>query len=388
MTAQQAFRNTVVVILTLALAYVIYASAHIVIVLLVAIIIASAIRPAVLRLTRLHVAEGLSILIVYFLLGLSLFLLSVVVLPPAVNQFAGYIENDQGLANKIVDAQNWLQTTIKERTGRDVILLDPDAIHETIGEAVKQTKEAIPALAGQFGGLLGDFVLVVVMGVYWLTSRDQAIDFLMQLFPIGRRAEIGQIIREIEQSMGAYVRGIVLVVTFVGVANFIILSLLGVPNPVTLGFIVGITTALPIIGGYIGAVTATLLALLSSPLHALFALGSFIAVQQVENHYLTPRVMSRSVHLNPILIIVFLFVGFALGGVIGALISVPVAGTLNVLLRHLVIEPRKEETAPQYVEGGILLPGGRETKVPQGTTIITTDPARGTTTTTTTTPTS
>src|SRR5205823_9516283 len=115
------------------------------------------------------------------------------------------------------------------------------------------------------------------------------------LFPMGRRAEIATIFREIEQSMGAYVRGIALVATFVGVANFIILSLLGVPNAVTLGFIVGITTALPIIVGYIGAVTATLLALLSGPdgpKYALFAFASFVAVQQIENHYLTPLVMS------------------------------------------------------------------------------------------------
>jgi predicted PurR-regulated permease PerM len=385
MTAQQTFRNTLIVIVTFALAYILYASAHIVIVLLVAIIIASAVRPAVLKLRKLRISEGLAILTVYFMLGLSLFLLGVVVLPPAVNQFAGYMENENGLANRIIEAQSWIQTTVKEQTGRDIILFDPDALRQTIGEAVKDTKEAIPALAGQFGGLLGDFILVVVMGVYWLTSRDQAIDSLLHLFPLGRRAEIGNIVREIEHSMGAYVRGIVLIVTFVGIANFIILSLAGVPNAVTLGFIVGITTALPIIGGYIGAGTATLLALLSSPLHALIAFGSFVAVQQIENHYLTPRVMSRSVNLNPILIIVFLFVGFAIGGVIGALIAVPVAGTISILVRHLVIEPRKEETTPQFVEGGILLPGGKETKLPPNT-IITTDTNRGTTTTTTTTP--
>jgi hypothetical protein len=81
-----------------------------------------------------------------------------------------------------------------------------------------------------------------------------------------------------------------------------------------------------------------------------------VAVQQVENHYLTPRMMSRSVGLNPILIIVFLFIGFAVGGVVGALISVPIAGMITILLRHLVIEPRKEVAAPQHVDGGILLP--------------------------------
>jgi predicted PurR-regulated permease PerM len=112
---------------------------------------------------------------------------------------------------------------------------------------------------------------------------------------------------------------------------------------------------LPIIGGYIGAGLSTLLALLISPISAVIALGSFIGVQQIETHFQTPRVMSRSVGLNPILIIVVLFIGFALGGVIGALIAVPIAGTVAVLMRHLVIEPRQAESIPQVVEGGILL---------------------------------
>jgi predicted PurR-regulated permease PerM len=377
MTAQQTFRNTLVVVLTLALAYTLWASARILIVLLVAIIVASAVRPAVVWLHRRRLPEGLAILLVYLMLGLGIFLLGVVILPPAVNQFAGYIENEQGLATRIIEAQNWFHQQIFERTGQDVTLLDPGAIRTTITTSVEALKKDIPALAGEFGGLLGDFVLAVVMGVYWLTSRDQAINFMLQLFPIGRRAETAEIIHETEHSMGAYVRGIVLVVTFVGVANFIILSLLGVPNAVTLGFIVGITTALPIIGGYIGAATATILALLSSPLHALFAFGSFVLVQQVENHYLTPVVMSRSVNLNPILIIVFLFIGFALGGVIGALISVPIAGTLNILIRHLVVEPRKSEATPQFVEGGILIPEPKPKDVKVGTGIVTPETAKG-----------
>jgi predicted PurR-regulated permease PerM len=193
------------------------------------------------------------------------------------------------------------------------------------------------------------------MGVYWLTSRDNAVEFNTRLFPIGQRTMVTQIITEIESSMGLYVRGIVLVATFVGVANYVLMSILGVPNPLTSGFIIGVTTAIPIIGGYIGAVAVVMLALLSSPLHAILAFASFVLVQQVENHYLTPRVMSRSVGLNPILIIVFLFVGFGLGGVVGALIAVPIAGTVMIILRHLIIEPRQADAAPQHIEGGVLI---------------------------------
>jgi predicted PurR-regulated permease PerM len=359
-TAQQTFRNTLVVVATLAAVYALYASIRILVVLLVAIIVASAVRPSILWLRKRRISEGLAILLAYGAIAIGIFTLAVAVVPPAASQFAGYIEDDGGLAERLISAQSWIQNAIHERTGATISLLEPDGIRVTVEKVIGEIKNSVPAMAGEFGGLLGDFVLVFVIGVYWLTSRDQAVDFILGLFSIGRRAEINEMFREIENSLGAYVRGIVLVCVFVGVANFILLSLGGVPNAITLGFIVGITTALPLIGGYIGAATAVLLALFSSPVHALIAFGSFVLVQQVENHYLTPRVMSRSVGLNPILIIVVLFIGFAVGGVIGALISVPIAGTIVILLRHLVIEPRKAESKPQVVDGGILLPSTRE----------------------------
>jgi predicted PurR-regulated permease PerM len=199
------------------------------------------------------------------------------------------------------------------------------------------------------------------MGVYWLTSRDQAVEFVAALFPIGRRAQIVQIITEIEQILGTYVRGVVLVAVFVGVANFIILSLLGVPNAVTLGFVMGVSTMLPVIGGFVGAGVAVMLSLLSTPLHALLTFLSFVLVQQVELHYLTPRTMSRSVNLNPILVILFLFIGASLGGVVGAIIAVPLAGTAMILVRHFIIEPMKDTAEPQRVEGGILIAGTHDT---------------------------
>ncbi len=355
MSAYQTFRNTVVVVLTLAGIYVAYLSSHILIVLLIAIITASALRPAVVRLNKWHAPMGLAILLAYLGLGLGIFGLAVVVVPPVTSQLAQYMNNDQSLANQIISAQSWVEQTIQSYTGNPIKFFDPADIRKTVSMTIEQVIVAFPAIAGTFGVLAGDLVLVIVIGVYWLTKRDRTIDFVLQLIPLGQRASAGEIVREIEHAMGSYLRGIVLVACFVGTANFLILSLLRVPNAVTLGFIVGVTTVVPIVGGYIGAGTATFLALLSSPLNALFALATFVGVQQIENHYLTPRVLSRSVGLNPILIIVFLFVGFALGGVVGAVLAIPIAGAAATLLRYMVIVPRLEENTPQVIDGGILI---------------------------------
>ncbi len=356
MTPQQTFRNTLIILATLVGAYILYMGIHIFIVLLVAIIIASAIQPAVKRLYKLRIPQSLSILLVYGALGGLLFLLGVLILPPAATQLGDYLNNDAGLATRITTAEDWLQQNIKTLTGTQLALPPHDQVDKSVKDVVKQITESIPSAAGNLAGLLGDFVLVVVIGVYWLTAHDQAVEFVLPLFPLGRRSVIAQVITEIEDALSNYVRGVIFVAFFVGIANFAILTLLRVPNAVTLGFIVGVTTILPLIGGYIGAGTAVLLALLVSPINAVFALGTFILVQQVETHYLTPRVMSQSVGLNPIMIIIFLFIGFTVGGVIGALIAVPIAGMFSIVLRHLVIEPTKEQSAPEVIDGGILIP--------------------------------
>lgn len=361
MTAQQTFRNTLIVLGTLAAAYALIMSIRIIIVVLVAIIIASAVRPTVLWLQKRGFASGLAILITYLGLGIFIFGLIVVVLPPAANRLAGYIENEDRLATRIVTAQTWIENQIELRTGNQVQLLDPDAIRETVGTVVTQLRESVPALAGEFGGLFGDFILVVVMGVYWLTSRDQAVEFFSSLFPLGRRAQVVEIITEIEQVLGTYMRGVTQVATFVGIANAVILALLRVPNAATLGFVIGISTMLPVIGGFIGAGVAVLLALLESPVMALLTFATFVGVQQIETHYLTPRTMARSVNLNPILVIFFLFVGASLGGVIGAIIAVPLAGTAMILVRHFIIEPMKSTAEPQLVHGGVLIASARDT---------------------------
>src|SRR5215203_5100249 len=98
MTTQQVFRNTLVVILTFAGAYALYLSARIIIVLLVAIIVASAVRPTVLWLSKRRISYGVGILLVYLALMITVFGLLLAVLPPAANRLAGYIENDNRLA--------------------------------------------------------------------------------------------------------------------------------------------------------------------------------------------------------------------------------------------------------------------------------------------------
>jgi len=340
---------------TLITAYVLFRGIRIIIILMLAIIIASALRPFVLSLTKRRIPDGLAILFVYAIMGFGIFTLTAVVIPPIANQAVGYIQNDNRLANRIIIAQNWIQNTISDATGSDVEMVDPEQIRTTVASVTESIRAGLPSLANSAGSTLGEVILVFVMGVYWLTSYQKAIDFITQIVSLKHRERSQKIITEIETSLGAYVRGIVTVATLVGILTFVILLLIKVPNGATIGFILGVSTMIPQIGSFLGVGLSTLVAMLSNPLNGVLVFAVVMVIQQIENYVITPRFMSRSIEVDPLLIMMAVFIGFALYGVLGGMISVPILGVISILLRNLVIEPLKVNVSGYTLEKGLIL---------------------------------
>lgn len=400
MTGMQIFRATLIVMGTIGLALLFGATIQIWLVLWIAILIASALRPAIVRLMRWGLPQGAAIPLVYGVVLISAFVLVMLVLPPVINQFTRYLENEGLLTNKIVIAQNWfterlnditggnfvsatdvravrltedgepeLRTTAAEddivvgSNGVQIIGFTKPRIEEAIGNLIDQFEGTAPGLVGNVGGFIGDLVLVLVMGIYWITSRARAEEFLIDLLPIGRQAQGRAIMDEIEIGLGGYVRGIALVSIIVGMLSFVAMLVVNalplnvnIPNAATLAFFYGLSTAVPIIGGLIGIVIATGLAFLTATPAAGFAVFAItFLLQQVENYYISPRIMASSSSFDEILVIVFIAAGFTLDGIRGGLIAIPVAATAAILLKHLLIIPRKDKVIPNRVDGGIVL---------------------------------
>jgi len=352
------FRNTVIVLATIAAAYILVSSIRILIVTLLAVIIASAARASVRRLERIGLPTAAAILLVYggFLLGIGVLLLLIV--PPVVNQLANFLSNEDLLSLRLQIVVNWLETTLASITGSPVNLVSPTDISNAAASVVAQVRDIAPSFVDDLGGVLGEIVLIFVMGVYWLTSRDKIADFIETVLALRSRYKANQIILEVETAVGSYVRGVISVALIVGVLNFILLLILNVPNAATYAFIIGVMTMLPVVGGFIGGGGATLLAALSSPAHGALVFIVFVLVQQLETHYLTPRVMARSMRIDPLLVIIGILAGFTLYGVVGGIIAVPIIGTITILLRSLVIEPQVEKVANKIEGGAVILNTG------------------------------
>lgn len=353
---QQAFRITLVVIATVALAYLLYLIGDLLLVLFIAIVFASAIRPAVEQLADWRVPKGAAAILVTVGMIAAVGGLLFFAVPPLVQMIVELFRGEALMAE--LDQLSARLRFFGWQSFR--VILPPISLPEQLNGLLDLAQNAAEDQAWPLaeGALytLAQIILMFVMAVYWLTSRTQALEFLLRLSPLHRRAKVREIWNDVETTLGSYTRGQLALMLVVGVACFLGLAVLGVPHAAGLALLAGLTEAIPFVGPLLGAIPAVLLGLTVSWQTALFVAAWYIIVQQLEAHLLVPRIMHRAVGLNPILVIVALIAGGTLKGVVGVLIAVPIVGALQVLARHIVLEPvidgHSASNAPE-----ILIPG-------------------------------
>ncbi|HVF77454.1 MAG TPA: AI-2E family transporter [Solirubrobacteraceae bacterium] len=170
-------------------------------------------------------------------------------------------------------------------------------------------------------------IFMVLEGPRWITAG-------IEMLPAARQAEAREIADEIYQLVGRYVTGNLLISLIAGVTTTIVLLVLDVPFALALGLLVAVLDLIPLAGATLGALIVTLVALTDSVTTAVIVASFFIIYQQLENHLLQPVVYGRTVRLSPLAILVSVLIGVEVAGIVGALIAIPVGGTINILLEH------------------------------------------------------
>lgn len=340
---RQAFYVTLVVLFTLLAAYLAYRLIEIFVVLFAAIILASAIRPGVDRLERLGFSRGAAILLIYITIIATVIGLLVLAVPPMVSFLVqisqeGLIMEEMRMLVARLAFFGWDQFNLPV-----IVLTLPTQLQTMIGEASttaeQQVRQQMWPVARTTILVLSQIVLGLAMGYYWLVAREETLALLLKLSPSEHRRQIKNIWNDIESALGAYVRGQTVLMATVGVFSFIVLFLLDVPYALPLAVIAAFTEIIPFVGPILGAIPAVLVALTVSPVTALLVIVLYTIFQQFESNVLVPKVMERSVGLNPLLVIIALIAGGVLYGPVGALLGIPVVGALQVLARHLWITP-------------------------------------------------
>ncbi len=220
---------------------------------------------------------------------------------------------------------------------------------------LEQAQNAVndPArLGGQlFGGVLGvgkvvvsaffSGLTVLILTLYFLANLPGIKAGGYRLVPRSRRPRVERLGEEILGRVGGYVGGALSIAATAGATTFVLLLALGVPYPLALALLVAVTDLVPLVGATIGAVVITLVAFTAGVQAGVVTGVYYVAYQQFENYVLYPRIMKRSVDVSPAATVVAVLIGGSLLGVLGALLAIPIAFAVQLIVRELVL-PHQE----------------------------------------------
>ena len=196
------------------------------------------------------------------------------------------------------------------------------------------TAPAASIVSGVATGLVG-LITIIVLAYLIVLEGPQLVDGVIALFAPETGERIRRVSADCAKSVTGYISGNLLISVICGGLTYVVLLIMGVPFAGLIGLFVGIADLLPLVGATIGGAVAVLAGFLHSSTAGIVVLVFFVVYQQLENHLLQPLIFARTVKLNPLTVIVAILVAAELKGMLGALLAIPVASMIQVILRDL-----------------------------------------------------
>ena len=296
--------------------------------------IAFLIQPAVMRLHGAGVPRVLAITVVFIGIIVVLAGLVLLIVPLGVSEVN---QLQVQLPTLAATAQQQLNSLQPVRVfGIDI---DLKGYTETINAHLREY------LLGQFGNAVtigltalttALQILLMFIVAFLLALEAPAIRRdLRRIVPSDYRSDFDQIWRRVRKMLYAYVRGQLIVAGLIGICSGIACAAIGLPDPVALGLIAGVTALIPYFGPFLGAIPAILVGLSRDPGTALLIGLLYVLISNVILNLIQPKIVGDAVKLPPLLVIVALIAGFSWGGILGMFVAVPVAATLRIIFEHI-----------------------------------------------------
>jgi predicted PurR-regulated permease PerM len=334
-----ALKTVIVVLVVLAamlLVLLAYLLRELLVLVFLAALLASALQVPAEFLEKRGLPRIVAIIIPYLLLGAFIVLFGLLVVPPLVVELAAFV---QDLPELIEQARVWLSDLV------DV---------EIIGSVEEDIREAVPSPEALLGvsltamGVLAGLAIIVVTSVLLLLERDKIRRWIHQFIEPESRESFDEVSVKALAKLGAYVRGQLLIMLIVGAGTATAMLILGVPFALAMGVLTFLLEAIPNFGPILAGIPVVLLGLSQSFTTALILLGWLLVLQALESWLLTPLIQHKALDISPLVIFLAVLGGFALFGVVGAIVAVPLVGAIEVILHDVVIPMRKRQmgTAP------------------------------------------
>ncbi len=268
------------------------------------------------------IASIISYLILIGFFGILIFL----ILPPLVAQMRNFIYQMPRFIDEINGFS--VRNNLPIISSESVAKLISARIDSIISNSVSFFFNAINVILS--------FFTVAVLSFYMLIERDQIKNNVFRLFPQLPKERVTNLAHKVEYQLGGWLKGELLLMFIIFVMTFVGLTLLKVEYALPLAVLAGLLEAVPVIGPILSAIPAVIITFTISPIVALGVVVLYVLIQQIENNLLVPKIMQGVIGINPLLTIVAILVGANLFGVVGAMLSVPVAAIIQLIIVDLV----------------------------------------------------
>ena len=348
-TARRVVTATLVVLAIACAAALLYRSATAFVGLFIAIVVSCSIRPAVDWLVRRGLSRWSSALVVHLVLLALVIAFLLGALPLVIEQSASILGRLPGFYES---SRQYLLAASSGALGRLVRHL-PMALPAEVPSTAGRPLDALSGLSSVAGLGRSLFLAaaVVALGFYWTVDGEDTLKTLLRLAPDQRRERYRAFLDAAQDKMGRYVWSQGIVCLTVGTLSLAAYAAIGLPHALVLGLIAGVLDAVPLIGPILGTVPAVFIALSVRPSLALWVLLTYAVIHLFETNVLAPRVMGKTVGVNPLVTLLSISAFGSLLGLAGLFLAIPIAAILQLILERFIVRQRAQPPAEEGTPG-------------------------------------
>ena len=319
--------------------YLLFRFYEVVFILFIAIVIGTVIRPLANWLTQRGLSRMASVIVVYLAIFIFIAGFLWLLFPLIFKQGATILGEIPGYYQSL---RTWLVNSPSQlfhRLGAYLPMGLPGLFSATTGDqGVMTSAEMAAGYVAVAARVIFTTIVILALTLYWTLDGPRIIRSLLLLIPQDRRESMNDLISAMEASVGYFIIGQGLLCLSIGAMALVAYLLIGLPNAFVLAIAAGIMEAVPMIGPALGAVPAGLVALTISPNKLIWVIIASVIIQQTENTLLVPRIVKRTVGVNPFVTLLAIFAFSSLFGIAGALMAIPMAAIIQLLLNHFVFQ--------------------------------------------------
>lgn len=310
---------------------------------LISLFLALALNPAVERIRRMGIRRrGGAVAVVYAAALLIFAGLMALIVPTLADQVDAFVKAAPGYVRDLTQGRGPLGFL---ETKYNVVEKVQKAVDAGAGSKVLSHAGVLISVGKGAATFVAGFITIIFLTLFMLLEGPAWIDRSLAALPPASRERWRDVGAQIYATVSGYVTGNLVISAICGVVYGIALAVMGVPYALALGFIAAVLDLIPLAGATLGGFLVTGVAFSDSLTAGIVVAVVVIAYQQVENHILQPVVYGRTVDLSPLAVLIAVLIGAEVAGVLGALAAIPVAGTLQVLIRSSLAERERRRTA-------------------------------------------